>query len=55
MPYTDVDIFREKGTKSVSKKNLEVTEFYEKMGKNSYLFDEFLCNLGFFFGMSGPV
>jgi hypothetical protein len=32
MPYTNVDIFREKGAKSVSKKKLGVTEFYENMG-----------------------
>jgi hypothetical protein len=32
MPYTNIDIFREKGAKSFSKKkNLGATEFYEKM------------------------
>jgi hypothetical protein len=30
MPYTNDDIFREKGSKSFSKK-LRATEFYEKM------------------------
>jgi hypothetical protein len=30
MPYTNVDIFREKGAKSFSKKSLGFTEFYEK-------------------------
>jgi hypothetical protein len=35
MPYTKVDIFREKGTKSFSKKSLGATEFYEKMGKKT--------------------
>jgi hypothetical protein len=33
MPYTNVEIFRGKGTKSFSKKNLGATEFYEKMGQ----------------------
>jgi hypothetical protein len=30
MPYTNVDIFREKGPKSFSKKSLGTTEFYLK-------------------------
>jgi hypothetical protein len=30
MPYTNVDIFREKGAKSFSQKCLGSTEFYEK-------------------------
>jgi hypothetical protein len=33
MPYTNIDIFREKGAKSFSKQNLETTEFYKKMNK----------------------
>jgi hypothetical protein len=33
MPYTNVDIFREKAGKSFSKKSLGATELYEKMGK----------------------
>jgi hypothetical protein len=32
MPHTNVDIFREKGAKSFSKKSLGATEFYEKNG-----------------------
>jgi hypothetical protein len=32
MPYTNVDIFREKGAKS-KKKKLGPTEFYEKIGQ----------------------
>jgi hypothetical protein len=35
MPYTNVDIFREKGAKS-TKKGLEATEFYEKMGQTNH-------------------
>jgi hypothetical protein len=31
MPYTNVDIFREKGAKSFSQKSLTATKFYEKM------------------------
>jgi hypothetical protein len=33
MPYTNIDIFREKGAKSFSKQNLGATEFYKKMNK----------------------
>jgi hypothetical protein len=34
MPYTNADIFREKGAKRFSKKVWELpTEFYEKMGQ----------------------
>jgi hypothetical protein len=33
MPYTNVDIFREKRAITFSKKNLEVTEFYERMAQ----------------------
>jgi hypothetical protein len=33
MPYTNVDIFREKGTESFSKKSLGSSEFYGKMGR----------------------
>jgi hypothetical protein len=32
MPHTNVDIFREKGTKNVSIKSLGAAEFYEKNG-----------------------
>jgi hypothetical protein len=31
MPYTNVDIFQEKGTKSFSKKSLAATKFYGKI------------------------
>jgi hypothetical protein len=33
MPYTNVDIFREKGGSKFSKKSLGATEFYRKMGQ----------------------
>jgi hypothetical protein len=33
MPYTNVDIFREKGSQNVSKNNLKASEFYEKIGQ----------------------
>jgi hypothetical protein len=33
VPYTNVDIFREKGAQSFSKKNLGATEFDRKMGQ----------------------
>jgi hypothetical protein len=36
MPYTNVDIFREKGAKIFFKKRLGATEFYEKMGKKNH-------------------
>jgi hypothetical protein len=39
MPYTNVDIFREKGAKSFSKKSFEAAEFYESpyfLGKLKY-------------------
>jgi hypothetical protein len=43
MPYTNVDIFREKGAKS-TKKGLEATEFYEKMGQTNHN-SLFCCHL----------
>jgi hypothetical protein len=41
MPYTNVDIFREKGLK-VSKKTLGATEFYEKNGSKKIMVDFFV-------------
>jgi hypothetical protein len=38
MPYTNVDISREKGPKSFFRKSLGVTKFYEKMGKKNISF-----------------
>jgi hypothetical protein len=35
MPHTNVDIFREKGTKNVSKKVWEPLNFMKKMGQKN--------------------
>jgi hypothetical protein len=38
MPYTNVDIFREKGAKSFSKKVWKPLNFIKKMGQKNKIF-----------------
>jgi hypothetical protein len=48
MPYTNVDIFQEKGAKSFSKKSLAATEFYGKINHSRLFLLSFNSKLSHF-------